>query len=135
LCEHRYKLRKKNYTLILVAEFYSLGHKMGSKKNLAVNFLSGWLSKRSLKVKIFLGILLAFCALVVLKHTITEPDFFYIASGSIHVAGLAILVYKLFVYKTCSGMFLSFSSSITAVNFCRIHTLNKTYCLDQMIQI
>ncbi|WJX91876.1 hypothetical protein P8452_73594 [Trifolium repens] len=87
---------------------------MGSKKNLAVNFLSGWLSKRSMKVKIFLGILLAFCALVVLKHTITEPDFFYIASGSIHVAGLTILVYKLFVYKTCSGLSLKFQE-LTAV--------------------
>ncbi|XP_045832607.1 ER lumen protein-retaining receptor erd-2.2-like [Trifolium pratense] len=81
---------------------------MGSKKDLAVNFLTRWLGKRSMKVKIFLGILLAFCAIVILRYTITEPEFFYFASGSIHIAGLVILVYKLFVYKTCSGLSLKF---------------------------
>ncbi|GAU30791.1 hypothetical protein TSUD_355170 [Trifolium subterraneum] len=79
---------------------------MGSKKDLAVNYLTRWLGKRSMKMKIFLGILLAFCAIVILKYTITEPHFYYIASGSIHIAGLVTLVYKLFVYKTCSGMFI-----------------------------
>lgn len=85
---------------------------MGSKRDFAVNVLTGWLSKRSMKVKILLGILLAFCAVVVLKHTITDPHFFYIASGSIHIIGLIVLVYKLFVYKTCSGTFIIFPSSI-----------------------
>jgi len=100
--------REKKNTPILVAEFYFFVHKMGTKRGFPVNFLTGWLSKRSMKVKILLGILLALCAVVVLKHTITDPHFFYIASGSIHIIGLIVLVIKLFVYKTCSGTFIIF---------------------------
>ncbi|XP_058745402.1 uncharacterized protein LOC131618154 [Vicia villosa] len=81
---------------------------MGSKRDLGVSILSGWLSRRSMKVKIFLGILLAFCGVVILRYTITDPHFFYIASGTVHIAGLVVLVYKLFVNKTCSGLSLKF---------------------------
>ena len=77
-----------------------------------MNDLSIWLRKRSMKVKIFLGILLAFCALVALKFTIRDPDFFFIASETIHIVGLIVLIYKLYVHKTCAGKFLNFKSSI-----------------------
>lgn len=80
---------------------------MGSKRDSPVNVLTEWLNNRSMKVKIFLGLVLAFCGVVTLKYTITEPEFFYIASGSVHIAGLIVLVYKLFVHKTCSGTFLN----------------------------
>ena len=48
---------------------------MGSKRDSPVNVLLEWLRKRSMKVKIFLGIMLAFCALVALTFTIREPNF------------------------------------------------------------
>jgi ER lumen protein retaining receptor len=85
---------------------------MGSKRDSPVNVLSGWLRNRSMKVKIFLGILLAFCAVVALKLTIKDLEFFYIASNTIHIVGLIALVYKLYVHKSCSGKFLNFSSLI-----------------------
>ncbi|RHN39019.1 hypothetical protein MtrunA17_Chr8g0339361 [Medicago truncatula] len=85
---------------------------MGSKKDSPVNVLSSWLRNRSMKVKIFLGILLAFCAVVTLKLTIKDLELFYIASNTIHILGLFALIYKLYVHKSCSGKFLNFSSLI-----------------------
>ncbi|CAI8608179.1 unnamed protein product [Vicia faba] len=87
---------------------------MGSKRDLAVNALSGWLKKKSLKVKTLLGILLAFCALVALNFTIRDPRYFFRASATIHIVGLIILIYKLFAHKTCSGLSLK-SQELTAV--------------------
>ncbi|XP_045832604.1 ER lumen protein-retaining receptor erd-2.2-like [Trifolium pratense] len=87
---------------------------MGSKRDSPMNVLSTWLRKRSMKVKILLGILLAFCALVVLKFTIRDPDIFYIASESIHIVGLIALIYKLFAHKSCSGISLK-SQELTAL--------------------
>ncbi|CAJ2635092.1 unnamed protein product [Trifolium pratense] len=87
---------------------------MGLKRDSPVEILTRWLEKRSLKVKIFLGILLAFCAIVVLKHTVKEHDFFYIAAESIHIVGLIVLIYKLFAHKNCSGLSLK-SQELTAL--------------------
>lgn len=80
---------------------------MGSKRDFAVNALSQWLKKKSMKVKISLGILLAFCALVALNFTIRDPRYFFRASATIHIVGLITLIYKLFTHKTCSGKFLA----------------------------
>ncbi|RHN39022.1 hypothetical protein MtrunA17_Chr8g0339391 [Medicago truncatula] len=85
---------------------------MGSKRDSPVNVLSIWLRKRSMKVKIFLGILLAFSALVALKFTIRDPNFFFQVSETIHIVGLIVLIYKLYAQKTCSGKFFNFSSSV-----------------------
>jgi len=101
----------KNYPYF-GCKIFIFGHKMGSKRDSLVNVLSSWLRNRSMKVKIFLGILLAFCAVVALKLTITDLEFFYIASNTIHIVGLIALIYKLFVHKSCSGKFLNFSSLI-----------------------
>ncbi|XP_004510248.1 uncharacterized protein [Cicer arietinum] len=87
---------------------------MGSKRGSPVNVFSIWFRKRSMKVKILLGILLSFCALVILKYTVTDPDCFYIASEIIHNTGIIILIYKLFVHKTCSGLSLK-SQELTAL--------------------
>ncbi|CAL5195473.1 unnamed protein product [Lathyrus oleraceus] len=87
---------------------------MGTKRDSPVNVLSQWLRKRSMKVKILLGTLLAFCALVVLKFTIKDSDFFFKASETIHIVGLIVLIYKLFAHKTCSGLSLK-SQELTAL--------------------
>jgi ER lumen protein retaining receptor len=84
---------------------------MGAKRDSPVDVLTRWFGKRSMKVKIFLGILIAFCALVALRFTIKESDFFYIAAESIHIVGLIALIYKLFAHKSCSGKYLNFSLS------------------------
>ncbi|KAK2406142.1 hypothetical protein P8452_68502 [Trifolium repens] len=87
---------------------------MGAKRDSPVDVLTRWFGKRSMKVKIFLGILIAFCALVALRFTIKESDFFYIAAESIHIVGLIALIYKLFAHKSCSGLSLK-SQEITAL--------------------
>ncbi|RDX99479.1 ER lumen protein-retaining receptor B, partial [Mucuna pruriens] len=80
---------------------------MGAKRgNSPVNVLFERLRKLSMKVKIFLGALLAVCALVSLKLTIKHHYHFFIVSESIHVVGIIALAYKLFALKTCSGLSL-----------------------------
>lgn len=56
-----------------------------------------------MKVKIFLGALLGLCALVALKITIKDHNYFFVASEAIHSAGIVVLIYKLTTQKTCSG--------------------------------
>lgn len=87
---------------------------MGSKRDSPVNVLSRWLRKRSMKVKIFLGILLAFFAVIVLRFTISDPDVFFKASKTIHIVGLIVLIYKLIAHKSCSGLSLK-SQELTAL--------------------
>jgi len=79
---------------------------MGAKsRNSAVNVLCEKLKKLPMKVKIFLGVLLAVIALLVLKSTIRRRFYFFLASQVIHSVGLIALTYKLFALKTCSGNF------------------------------
>ncbi|CAL0306010.1 unnamed protein product [Lupinus luteus] len=81
---------------------------MGTKKgnNSLVNGLIGWLSKKSLKVKIFLGILLVLFTLVILDISVKDKSYFFIASEAVYIAGTIVLFYKLFRQKTCSGVSL-----------------------------
>jgi len=79
---------------------------MGAKRGSSmVNLLFERLRKLPMNVKIFCGALLAVCALVALKFTITNNYYYFIGSESIHVAGIIALIYKLFALKTCSGTF------------------------------
>ncbi|KEH18126.1 putative ER lumen protein retaining receptor [Medicago truncatula] len=103
---------------------------MGSKRDSPVNVMFGWLRKRSMKVKIFLGILLAFCAIVVLKHTIREPNFFFKASETVHIIGLIVLIYKLYVHKSCSGISLK-SQELTAL-FLATRLVGRAYIMANL---
>lgn len=67
-----------------------------------------------MKVKIFCGALLALCALVALKFTITSNYYYFIASESVHIVGIIALIYKLFALKTCSGLSLK-TQELTAL--------------------
>ncbi|KEH18128.1 ER lumen protein retaining receptor-like protein [Medicago truncatula] len=119
---------------------------MGSKRDSPVNVLSIWLRKRSMKVKIFLGILLAFSALVALKFTIRDPNFFFQVSETIHIVGLIVLIYKLYAQKTCSGLslksqeitalFLTIRLGVSAYMEANIHTvLDLIYLLSTLLVI
>lgn len=68
-----------------------------------------------MKVKIFLGVLLAICALLTLKFTFSSTQVFFKISEIIHIAGIIILIYKLFVHKSCSGTFLSPQFKLRAI--------------------
>ena len=79
---------------------------MGTRRDTQTNALFGWVKKLSIKVKIFLGTLLALCALLALRYTVKDRDYFFIASEAVHLTGIIVLIYKLFTKKTCSGTFL-----------------------------
>jgi len=80
---------------------------MGAKSsNSASNVLLERLRKLPMKVKIFLGLLLAAIALVLFKSTIRRRFYFFLASEIINSVGIIALTYKLFALKTCSGSFL-----------------------------
>ncbi|KAG4951580.1 hypothetical protein JHK85_045447 [Glycine max] len=77
-----------------------MGSKMG---NSPVNISFEKLRKLSMKVKIFLGVLFALCALLSLKLVVKRHYYFFIASEVAHAAGTIALVYKPFSLKTCAG--------------------------------
>jgi ER lumen protein retaining receptor len=76
---------------------------MGRRRTSPANVLSEWVKKQSMKVKIFLGTTIAILTLVALKFTVKDHNHFFIASETIHSAGILVLVYKLTTKKTCSG--------------------------------
>ncbi|KAI3926072.1 hypothetical protein MKW98_028208 [Papaver atlanticum] len=87
---------------------------MGRRRNSAVNELFGWIRKQSMKVKIFLGVVIAILLLVGLKYSVKDHNHFFVASEAVHVAGIFVLVYKLITKKTCSGLSLK-SQELTAL--------------------
>ncbi|XP_028206559.1 uncharacterized protein LOC114390073 [Glycine soja] len=88
-----------------------MGSKMG---NSPVNISFEKLRKLSMKVKIFLGVLFALCALLSLKLVVKRHYYFFIASEVAHAAGTIALVYKPFSLKTCAGLSL-ITQEITAL--------------------
>ncbi|XP_050364021.1 uncharacterized protein LOC126782753 [Argentina anserina] len=79
---------------------------MGRKRNASVNVLFQWVRSQSMKVKILLGAFLALCGLVALKLWVKNHQHFFIASETIHFLGIIVLIYKLTIQKTCSGLSL-----------------------------
>ncbi|KAL5172407.1 ER lumen protein-retaining receptor B [Glycine soja] len=82
--------------------------------NSPVNISFEKLRKLSMKVKIFLGVLFALCALLSLKLVVKRHYYFFIASEVAHAAGTIALVYKPFSLKTCAGVSL-ITQEITAL--------------------
>ncbi|KAB2075332.1 hypothetical protein ES319_A07G216000v1 [Gossypium barbadense] len=108
---------------------------MGSKRdsNSAVKKVFEWIRKQSKKMKILLAVMAMLFSLVALKLTAKYHNHFFIASESIHAAGILVLIYKLTTKKTCSGLSLK-SQELTAIYLavrvvcsfnleCDIHTL------------
>ncbi|KAB2602161.1 ER lumen protein-retaining receptor C28H8.4 [Pyrus ussuriensis x Pyrus communis] len=87
---------------------------MGSRRSSPVNVLFQWVRRQSMKVKVFLGSLLALCALVALRFWVKNHNYFVIASEAVHVAGIVVLIYKLTTQKTCSGLSLK-TQELTAL--------------------
>ncbi|CAN8268547.1 unnamed protein product [Cochlearia groenlandica] len=88
---------------------------MGKKRGVsAVNVVFGWLRQQSNKVKIGLGIILSLILVVFLKLAVKNHNHFFVASELIHAVGILILIYKLTLQKTCSGLSLK-TQEVTAV--------------------
>ncbi|KAF7825836.1 putative ER lumen protein-retaining receptor C28H8.4 [Senna tora] len=88
-----------------------MGRRRGSSY---VSVLFGWVRDQSVKVKIFLGVLIAIFALVGLKLTIRDHNYFFVLSEAVHLAGILVLFYKLVTQKTCSGLSLK-TQELTAL--------------------
>ncbi|KAA3459269.1 ER lumen protein retaining receptor family protein isoform 1 [Gossypium australe] len=89
---------------------------MGSKRdsNSAVKKVFEWIRKQSKKMKILLAVMAMLFSLVALKLMAKYHNHFFIASESIHAAGILVLIYKLTTKKTCSGLSLK-SQELTAI--------------------
>ncbi|XP_052211080.1 uncharacterized protein LOC127813963 [Diospyros lotus] len=87
---------------------------MGRRRSSPVNKMFAWVRRQSMKVKTFLGFTTVLCSLLALKLLVRDYDHFFIASEAIHVAGIAVLIYKLITQKTCSGLSLK-SQELTAI--------------------
>ncbi|CAB4291205.1 unnamed protein product [Prunus armeniaca] len=87
---------------------------MGRRRSSPVNVLFQWVRSQSMKVKVFLGALLALCALLALRFWVRDHKYFFVASEVVHVLGIIVLIYKLTTQKTCSGLSLK-SQELTAL--------------------
>ncbi|PPS01002.1 hypothetical protein GOBAR_AA19680 [Gossypium barbadense] len=104
-----------------------------SNSNSAVKKVFEWIRKQSKKMKILFAVMAMLFSLVALKLTAKYHNHFFVASESIHAAGILVLIYKLTTKKTCSGLSLK-SQELTAIYLavrvvcsfnleCDIHTL------------
>ncbi|CAL9023198.1 unnamed protein product [Prunus brigantina] len=91
-----------------------LADTMGRRRSSPVNVLFQWVRSQSMKVKVFLGALLALCALLALRFWVRDHKYFFVASEVVHVLGIIVLIYKLTTQKTCSGLSLK-SQELTAL--------------------
>ncbi|XP_074267606.1 uncharacterized protein LOC141591040 [Silene latifolia] len=78
--------------------------------------LSQWIQRRSLKMKIILGAVIALCCLVALRYIVKDYDHFFVASESIHALGIFVLILKLTTgsKRSCSGLSLK-TQELTAI--------------------
>lgn len=87
---------------------------MGRRRGSAVNKLFAWVRRQSMKVKIFFGITFVLSSLIALRLFIKDTNQFFVASESVHAAGIIVLIYKLTTQKTCSGLSLQ-TQELTAM--------------------
>ncbi|KAH6759725.1 ER lumen protein retaining receptor family protein [Perilla frutescens var. hirtella] len=87
---------------------------MGRKRSAPLNKLFAWVRRQSTKVKTFVAAVTALAALVALKLLVRDHNHFFVASESIHVLGILVLIYKLTTRKSCSGLSLK-TQELTAM--------------------
>ncbi|XP_077229478.1 ER lumen protein retaining receptor family protein [Tasmannia lanceolata] len=89
-----------------------MGNKRGSRD--PVNELFRWVRRRSMKVKAILGVIILITTLLILRSFVRNHNHFFIASEAIHAVGIMVLIYKLTLKNTCSGLSLK-SQELTAI--------------------
>ncbi|XP_010696252.1 uncharacterized protein LOC104908796 [Beta vulgaris subsp. vulgaris] len=82
---------------------------MGDKRTAnptALKQVARWIRSRSVRQKVSMGVIAALVLLLLLKLFVTSQTHFFIAAQTSHAIGILLLVYKLTVTKTCSGLSL-----------------------------
>lgn len=89
---------------------------MGDKRATpaAVKQLSRWIRSRSVRQLVSMASIAALLMLIFLKVFVKNYTLFYIAVQLSHSIGLLVLVYKLTITKTCSGLSLK-TQELTAI--------------------
>ncbi|KAI3515569.1 hypothetical protein L1887_14469 [Cichorium endivia] len=64
--------------------------------------LLAWLRRQPPKVKVFLAVVSAIAALVVIRLVVYDHDNLFIAAEAVHALGISVLIYKLATEKTCA---------------------------------
>lgn len=96
---------------------------MGRRRGSAVNKLFAWVRRQSMKVKIFLAVTSLISSLVALRLLVKDTNQFFLASESVHAAGIVVLIYKLTTQKTCSGMYISSIPFMSVFQILNYYTL------------
>lgn len=65
-----------------------------------------WVRRQPRKVQILVALSCTVVAMVALKLLLLRPDYFFVASVSIHCVGILLLIYKLTRHNSCSGISL-----------------------------
>ncbi|KMS97092.1 hypothetical protein BVRB_7g178740 [Beta vulgaris subsp. vulgaris] len=89
---------------------------MGDKRATptAVKQLSRWIRSRSVRQQVSLASVSALILLIFLKVFVRNYTYFYVAAQLAHSIGILVLIYKLTITKTCSGLSLK-TQELTAV--------------------
>ncbi|KAI3780512.1 hypothetical protein L2E82_10493 [Cichorium intybus] len=67
-----------------------------------VQALQAWLRRQPPKIKVFLAVVSAIAALVVIRLVVYDHDNLFIAAEAVHALGISVLIYKLATEKTCA---------------------------------
>ncbi|GJR74985.1 putative ER lumen protein-retaining receptor [Tanacetum coccineum] len=73
--------------------------------------IQSWLRRQPPKIKVFLALVSATAALVVIRMVVYDHDNLFIAAEGVHALGISVLIYKLATEKTCAGK-LPFTSNV-----------------------
>ncbi|XP_021736931.1 putative ER lumen protein-retaining receptor C28H8.4 [Chenopodium quinoa] len=89
---------------------------MGDKRATptAVKQLSRWIRSRSVRQLVTMASIAAFIFLILLKLFVRNYTYFYIAAQLAHSIGILVLIYKLTITKTCSGLSVK-TQELTAI--------------------
>ncbi|KNA20702.1 hypothetical protein SOVF_049910 [Spinacia oleracea] len=81
---------------------------MGDKRATptAVKQLSRWIRSRSVRQQVGMASMAAFILLILMKVFVKNYTYFYVAAQLAHSIGILVLIYKLTITKTCSGLSL-----------------------------
>lgn len=79
-----------------------------------VRKLSRWIRSRSVREKVTMGVLSGIILLILMKVYVRNRGYFFYASQIAHAAGIFVLIYKLTISKTCSGLSLR-TQELTAI--------------------
>lgn len=76
--------------------------------------LARWIRSRSVREQLTMGAIAAFVLFVLLRVCFKRQTYFFVGTQLAHATGLLVLIYKLTITKTCSGLSLK-TQELTAM--------------------